>query len=188
MIYVKRRLATIFDPFNDRTSRDIRNTLSTAFIVELTGAEGPSIDTVAKRWLDRAKEPVYGNYIRQCTSRYGQVIRQARRLQCRDPRFLTALLWNAGLFFELHELLESIWQETRGQERTALKGLIQAAGVYVHRRHGNFCAATGLAERARRNLEEGLPCLGFISGTQSLIRGLQDPAAPPPKLDRGDPG
>jgi len=131
---------------------------------------------------------VYRDYIHRSTRRYRNVIQKAGRLHITDPRHLTAILWNDGLYFELHELLETFWLETHGNERTALKGLIQAAGVYVHSLRGNLRAARGLAVRARENLNQGLACLDFISGVDMLIQCLEDPAAPPPKLGRIGPG
>ena len=88
---------------------------------------------------------MYRDYIHRSTRRYRNVIQKAGRLHITDPRHLTAILWNDGLYFELHELLETFWLETHGNERTALKGLIQAAGVYVHSLRGNLRAARGLA-------------------------------------------
>jgi predicted metal-dependent hydrolase len=93
------------------------------------------------------------------------------------------VLWNVGLFFELHELLETIWHGTQGIERTGLKGLIQAAGVYVHRQRENIDAASGLAQRARQNLLAGKDHLNFIANLAQLIECLADPSQPPPRLD-----
>ena len=53
-----------------------------------------------------------------------------------DPRYQAIYLWNLELFFEMHELLETIWLKTPEPERSALKGLIRAAGVYYHFKRG----------------------------------------------------
>jgi predicted metal-dependent hydrolase len=177
-----RRLVAIFDPFNDRTARDIRNSLSTALVAELTGLPDPGVEAVANQWLERLTDPVFRAHIRQRTACYRQVIQETRHLNAKDPRCFVQPLWNAGLFFELHELLESFWRETRGRERTAIKGLIQAAGVYVHSERGNLQAARGLAVRARRNLIAGLAELDFVPGAQGLVECLANPQHPPPKL------
>jgi hypothetical protein len=171
-----------FDPFKDRMSRDIRNSLSTAFVAELIQGPGHGWEAVARKWLERVDGPAYIDYIRCCISRYRTVADDARRSPSGDPKGYTAVLWNAGLFFELHELLESVWLDARGIERTALKGLIQAAGVYVHRNRGAFEAAARLAKRARENLRSGMDRLDFISGVESLIECIDVPSAPPPRL------
>ena len=43
-----------------------------------------------------------------------------------------ALLFDAGLYFEVHELLEPRWLGADGRDRTALQGLIQVAVVRAH--------------------------------------------------------
>jgi len=45
----------------------------------------------------------------------------------------------------MHELLETIWHQSRDPERSALKGWIQAAGVYVHFQRGKKDVACSLA-------------------------------------------
>ena len=64
------------------------------------------------------------------------------------PLARAAILWRHGLYFEAHEVLEPHWQAASGDEREGLKGLIQAAGVYVHREAGHGESAMGLARKA----------------------------------------
>ena len=173
---------TVFDPFNDRRSRDIRNSLSTAFVSELTGIPGLGIEKVANRWLAKVDGPAYHDYIHRRMAAYRGIIRQSSVIGFADPRGFAPLLWNAGLFFELHELLEIVWKETRDSERTAIKGLIQAAGVCVHSLRGNWRAAKGLAVRARKNISGGMLFLDFVPGLELVLRYLEDPRKPPPIL------
>jgi len=174
---------TTFDPFNDRLARDIRNSLSSALVSDLSADKGEKTDQVVRYWEQQKLLPLYQDYIRQTRKRYRQVEVVIKSAQIKDPRFQALVLWNAGLFFELHELLETIWHGTQGIERTALKGLIQAAGVYVHRLRENLTAASGLAERARKNLLAGKAHLNFIANLAQLIECLADPSQPPPRLD-----
>ena len=171
-----------FDPFNDRTARDIRNSLSSAFIAEVTGCQSGAVRRTVSRWEKGSLPSTYRDYIRRTRSRYDQVQRKIRSEKLTDPLNQTPVLWNAGLFFELHELLETIWQDTRGDERTGLKGLIQAAGAYVHSLRGSLEAAGGLAARARRNIRTGRAHLGFIANLDELLENLEDPGQPPPEL------
>jgi hypothetical protein len=61
------------------------------------------------------------------------------------------LLFDAGLYFEVHELLEPHWQQATGTARQALQGLIQIAVGYQHLANGNLAGARSLlAEGARR--------------------------------------
>jgi predicted metal-dependent hydrolase len=59
-----------------------------------------------------------------------------------------ALLFDAGLHFEVHELLEPFWLRTEGAEKEALQGLIQMAVGFHH-------LATHNVSGARMLLEEG---------------------------------
>lgn len=171
-----------FDPFSDRTSRDIRNSLSSALVTELCGEGDPDVDTVAGRWLDQVDEEPYRSYIAQCRVRYGRVLHHIRNLQIEGARKQAVVLWNFRLFFEMHELLETIWLESSGKERDALKGLIQAAGAYVHLLRGKPEPARKLAHRAGQNIRKAHAYLPFIGNLDQLLHGLERLAEPPPKL------
>ena len=57
-------------------------------------------------------------------------------------------LFNAGEYFECHEMLEDLWHPAEGQERLHYQGLIQAAIAVEHFRKGNWTGALGLYEKA----------------------------------------
>jgi hypothetical protein len=68
-----------------------------------------------------------------------------------------ARLADAGLHFEVHELLEPAWLRAAGAERVALQGMIQVAVALHHEAHGNRAGALSL-------LAEGLDKLGAGPG------------------------
>lgn len=49
-------------------------------------------------------------------------------------------LFNAGLFFECHELLEDVWKTTEGADKAFFQGIVQIAAAFYHyekrNRHG----------------------------------------------------
>jgi hypothetical protein len=55
-----------------------------------------------------------------------------------------ALLFDAGLFFEAHEVLEPYWTAASGEAREALQGLIQVAVGWQHLANGNREGARSL--------------------------------------------
>jgi predicted metal-dependent hydrolase len=55
-----------------------------------------------------------------------------------------AALFDAGLHFEVHELLEPHWATSEGETREALQGLIQAAVGFQHLANGNVAGARSL--------------------------------------------
>lgn len=72
-----------------------------------------------------------------------------RPLAPRDPPLglvldQAATLFAAGLYFEVHEVLEPYWMRAEGPTRQALQGLIQAAVGYQHLANGNLDGARAL--------------------------------------------
>jgi len=177
--------ARLLDPFSDRLARDIRNSLSSALVKELTGQEEAAVSTAAGQWLQQELPAVYRDHIEHRCGTYREAINAIRSAGITEPRQQAVLLWNAGLFFELHELLETLWTTTRGTERTALKGVIQAAGAYVHHRRGKPDAGRKLADKAISSLGEGAAHLGFIGNPEALVRGLRQLEEDPPVLEIG---
>jgi len=55
-----------------------------------------------------------------------------------------AVLFDAGLYFEVHELLEPTWMRAGGGEREVLQGLIQIAVGFQHLANGNRPGARAL--------------------------------------------
>jgi hypothetical protein len=70
--------------------------------------------------------------------------------------------FDAGSYFEAHEILESFWVAYRGDDRDFYKGLIQAAVALHHARGGNAAGAGSVAARARVYLEPYAPRHGEV--------------------------
>jgi len=68
-------------------------------------------------------------------------------------------VFNAGLFFEYHELLEDHWREAEGDPKRFLQGLIQVAVGLHHWQHGNYNGAVILLQEGGERLAVGRPCL-----------------------------
>jgi uncharacterized protein len=172
----------IFDPYSDRLARDIRNSLSSVLVEALTRDDGGVLSAVADDWLAMAPDPIYQTYIQDRLALYRRAIDEIRTGELVDTRYQAICLWNLGLFFEMHELVETLWLKSRDPERSALKGWIQAAGVYVHVQRGKADAARNLAKRADMHLRKGRSCLGFISNIDELIEALADPTDVAPHI------
>ncbi len=84
-------------------------------------------------------------------ARFGQVPSDEPRLR------EGARLFNAGRYFESHEVWESLWHDVEGREREFLQGLIQLAAAYHHVSQQNLSGAQYLYQRARAHLEPGRP-------------------------------
>ena len=161
-----------FDPFNDRPSRTVRNTLSERLGECLARREvfrGPPEDLLACF----PKQPCR-DYIADRVKRYREASREAQDVGG-SPVARAAVLWRHGLYFEAHEVLEPHWLATSGEEREGLKGLIQAAGVYVHREAGHDAAAVSLARKAAPRLQHYGHAIGGGEAThiQRLVVALE---------------
>lgn len=62
-------------------------------------------------------------------------------------------LFNAGQFFECHEAWEYVWNRSKGDDKVAIQGLIQAAVAILHLERGNREGAESLYAKARAKLD-----------------------------------
>jgi hypothetical protein len=96
-----------------------------------------------------------------------------------------AVLFDAGLSFEVHELLEPYWTRAEGAERQALQGLIQIAVGYQHLANGNLEGARALLDEGVHRLRHGhlteldlTPFAAAVSAAVPRIGGVGDVTAP----------
>lgn len=96
-----------------------------------------------------------------------------------------AVLFDAGLGFEAHEVLEPVWSAAAGRERDALQGLIQVAVAFQHRANGNLAGYRALLEEGTARLERGrLPGLDLSGFARAARATAGDPTALAPSFPR----
>ena len=78
--------------------------------------------------------------------------------------------FDAGAFFEAHEILEAFWVTYQGDDRDFYRGLIQAAVALHHRGTGNAVGAGSVGARARKNLEPYAPRYAAVDVASILAR------------------
>jgi len=99
-------------------------------------------------------------------------------------------LFNAGLFFEVHELLEGDWRRAAGDLKTLLQGLIQVAVGLHHQTEGNIRGAltrlrAGAAKLGRlRPAAAGIELEGFCSAVEQVVAQLEAAPGAPVGLPR----
>jgi hypothetical protein len=169
-----------FDPFADRTARDIRNSLSESFVTAISAMDPDKCLKVAGKWRDQNLSALYTDYIDDRLSRYSRVFNAIRAVGIHDPLRQALVVWNRSLFFEFHDHRETLWRSATGDERQALKGLIKAAGVYIHLEQHHHKAAESLALKSFSLLRQYAHCLTFIANYETLLDKLKtrDPVAP----------
>jgi hypothetical protein len=109
-----------------------------------------------------------------------------------DALAAAALLFDAGLFFEVHEVLEPHWRRASGDTREALQGLIQIAVGYQHQVNGNAKGARSLlgegALRARGRRLLGMRLDDFaetVAGESARDSAPTGPVLDVPPFPRG---
>ena len=93
------------------------------------------------------------------TTRYRAVLDAAATLPvCQAPGLSGvvargAILFNAGLFYEVHEVLERAWRTAAGDQKTFLQGLVQIAVALYHHGQGNHRGARSLLHAGHDKLD-----------------------------------
>ncbi|PYM89840.1 MAG: hypothetical protein DME04_25065 [Candidatus Rokuibacteriota bacterium] len=120
---------------------------------ELAAIGGP--DERATAWLVEDEIP-YRHLLRErahraCTALASRPPGAAVRSRA-DGLAAAATLFDAYLYFEVHELLEGFWRDAHGDDREALQGLIQVAVGYQHLANSNYAGARVLLEEGSGRL------------------------------------
>ncbi|MEW6520397.1 MAG: DUF309 domain-containing protein [Thermodesulfobacteriota bacterium] len=171
-----------FDPFRDRPARLIRNSLSSAFVQSLKDRNPAAFEATGEQLLSQEISPDKKAYILDRLARYRKCLTTIARQGVQATLAQSFVLWDAELFFEVHEILEGLWLAAHGREKAALQGLIRAAGVYILLAGGSRQGAEKMAARAVQALEENHTALACFPSPQLLLAGLKNLDQPPPKL------
>ena len=158
-----------FDPFNNRLARDIRNELSKSFHEALIKRDLFLCKERAAGYLEQGLEQVYQEYIRTRLEKYDKALAAVEHGQVDNELKQAEILWEFELYFEMHELLEVIWKNALGNERKALQGLIQAAGMKIHAENGNFKAAASMGRKAQTALQLYGKALNCFHKLESIL-------------------
>jgi predicted metal-dependent hydrolase len=95
-------------------------------------------------------------------------------------------LFNAGRFYEAHEVLEDVWRESIGQRKQFLQGLVQLAVGFHHYTTDNVIGAQSVLKRGISNLAvypdecEGINIRALRDHVQAWIAALKDSSPCPP--------
>lgn len=172
-----------FNPFSDRLSRDIRNSLSTAFVRSVAAMDPSEVIECVRRRLQDDLAPAHLAYIEDRSLRYGDVFASFRSHGVHAPLQQSVYIWNDRLFFEFHEHIEGLWRKaTDTDRRRGLQGLILAAGVYEHLAYRRTTSAERLAEKAADLLNRYGNAIRFCENAEALIAALQKVDPDPPLL------
>jgi hypothetical protein len=173
---------TDFDPFQDRAARDIRNTLSTAFLAALKDQRPAPFEAAGRHLLQQEIAADKRNYILDRLSSYRKCLADIQQEKIKTILEQAFILWDEGLFFEVHEILEGLWIKAQGRQKSALQGLIRAAGFYILMESGRRQGAEKMAAKAVQALQTDLAALPYFPSPALLLAKLRDLDPVPPKL------
>ena len=171
----------IFEPFQDRFSRDVRNSLSRALALALAERNPDPFETAAASLLSRDLNRCYKDYIESRLNRYRLAFAHIQSGD-QDPFRQGLVLWDLQLFFEMHEVLEHAWYHAEGSRKTLLQAMIRAGGVYVKLEYGYTRQAAKIAAKALSVLESNTALLGEYFAPGELLQALKTLAPIPPLL------
>jgi hypothetical protein len=161
-----------FDPFGCRRDRDIRNRLCDALMAAIDQDRPEPLEQVRTAFHGRLPTTAAAAYVDGRHARYRTAFEEMGQLDAAAVLSRFAVLWNLGLFFECHALLEVVWQAAEGGQREAYKGLIQAAGAMLLWRYTRRQAAFRLAAKASRRIQRHAGRLTAINNLGQLTAGL----------------
>lgn len=171
-----------FDPFQDRLSRDIRNDLSAALLPALARQKLAPVRTVADAYLAGNLAPCHIRYIEDRLARYALALAIIGRGRIQNAFARALVLWDLGLFFEVHEVLEQAWHGARDPEKSILQAMIRAAGFYIKSEYGYRSGAARMAAKAVAALEKNRRAIPDGFNLEALLRKLRDLDPDPPRL------
>lgn len=97
-----------------------------------------------------------------------------------DPRYLAGIAhFNAGEYFEAHEVWEALWRDCPDADRPFYLSLIQAAVALYHQERGNTSGADRLCRSGRMKVvdtprrQHGLPLDDFWDSVESYVAELR---------------
>ena len=100
-----------------------------------------------------------------------------------DPRWSRGVdLFNREEFFDAHEVVEELWNETSGPPKEFLKGFIQASVALEHHRRGNPKGFRSVWGTASGYLRRADPSSGGLD-VEGLVRDFEEFRA---RVERGE--
>ena len=152
-----------------RLARDIRNSLSKAFLKSLALHDPLILKRVADGFLGQQLSPPYQDYIKDRLARYEKARDTIIKHKIVGIVEQSQIFWELQLYYEMHEVLEDIWLESAGARRKALQGLIRAAGMKIHFERGNTRTAVSMAQKAIADIQENRSALPDFQELDNLL-------------------
>ncbi|MDD9301706.1 MAG: DUF309 domain-containing protein [Desulfobacter sp.] len=143
----------MFDPFEKRVSRDIRNQLCQSFLDALSQKDWTIVEKTACLLVKTAPDKDHIDFIHSRMTPYKLVFEKIFPVEA-DPLKTAWLLWDNALFFECHEWVEELWLKAGGRSKKALQAIIRTNGAHALDEAGRRQAAISSAQKAMALVKE----------------------------------
>ena len=173
-----------FDPFENRLSRDVRNSLGHAFILAIQAKDVRPFNALADQYQPDTLPVPVRDYIRHREASLCILLEQIDSLYTKPENkiFISFFLWNHGLFFEFHEWMEIHWKSASGRNKKAFQALILLAVTYEQLLYKRWPPARKTAAKAVLLLNEYRDTLPKGFDADLLIQKLTGPDPVPPEF------
>jgi len=178
-----------FDPFANRACRKVRNDLAHNLVTAISTRSFEPVSVLIHNYLSgKVTAPIH-QYLIDRRERYRKVFTFIREtgVPNEDIWRIAITLWDARLFFEVHEWLEQAWHQSAGDAKESYQAVIRAAGVYIHLEAGRSASAFQLAAKATDGLSRHRNLLPAYFDVTRLLSKLDSLDPVPPKLTRSLP-
>jgi mutator protein MutT len=146
------------------------------YLCRLVSGEPEAIECQAFEWTDPARLPTFRfpdadlSLVYELSRVYPETLFDTT---AHPPEYLEGVrLFNAGEYFEAHEVWEVLWHEKEGEEKLFLQSLIQAAVALRHHQTSNLPGLKALTAKATEKWGQ-LPELYWGLDLKTLREGLE---------------
>lgn len=161
----------IFDPFESRLCRDVRNQLGHAMIRAIETGKKDRFTAAVQKWYQKTNQTAVLSYIQDREKSFDRLFKRLEPSGFNGQDMLP-LMWQNRLYFECHEYVEKRWLKSSGKYKKGLQALIFSLAALEHRDYGRTDPACRLAEKAVLMIREFDASLPPWADAESIIDQL----------------
>ncbi len=146
----------IFDPFESRLCRDIRNNLGCGFVKSVQQGTLAPFESALNNYQADVDRPPFNAYINHRFILLKKILRQmdSDPLKPTNEFSILMLFWNHQLYYEFHEWIEEIWLTAKGDYKKSLQALIFASVAFEQHHYNRPSPAKKLSIKAIAKLDK----------------------------------
>ncbi len=165
----------IFDPFENRLCRNIRNDIGYGFVKSVQQRSLAPFNSALKKYHNNADNPPFKSYINHRLTLVKKILMQidSGRLKTVNEFSILMFVWSHQLYYEFHEWVEELWLPANGNYKKSLQGLIFASVALEHHQYNRQIPAQKLSIKAIAKLERHGLLLPELINTEVIVDALK---------------